>query len=200
MSEESKNLLWHRIKLIAFIGVFLAPFIGGWMAFYVLKIRPDSINYGTLVQPVKKLNWPVLESIKGDRYENGFGRKWSFVMFNNGVCNELCRSNLYSMRQIRTLLGRDSQRLVNIFISATPLAPELTEFFGEYPDFIVIEAVNEQALFDQFQIKTNEAVGATPQLYLVDPDQNYMMYYQPENDRHRVLEDIRKLIKLSRIG
>ncbi|MFT5656820.1 MAG: hypothetical protein ACI9KN_000089 [Gammaproteobacteria bacterium] len=200
MSEEIKKLFWHRAKLIGLIGVFLAPFIGGWMALYVFEIKPDSMNYGTLVQPVKKLSWPVLESVEGDRFEGGFGRKWTVVMFNNGVCAELCRSNLYYMRQLRILLGRDTHRLSNIFISTQPLVPELRTFFEDYPDLIVIESADEKALVDQFQIGANEAVGATPRLYLVDPDQNYMMYYPAQSDQHKILEDIKKLIKLSQIG
>jgi hypothetical protein len=200
MSEENQSLFWHRAKLLAFIGVFLAPFIGGWMALYVFDVRPANGNYGTLVQPVKRLNWPVLESTKGDRYENGLGRKWSFVMFSDGVCAELCQSNLYSIRQIRTLLGRDTPRMSNIFISTQPLDDGLKTFFAEYPNFIVIDEVVEKGLFEQFQIEGEDAVGASPKLYLVDPDQNYMMHYPAENDQHKILEDIRKLIKLSQIG
>lgn len=200
MSEENKSLFWHRAKLLAFIGVFLSPFIGGWMALYVFEVRPESGNYGTLVQPVKKLNWPVLESTKDDRYENGLGRKWSFVMFSDGACAELCQSNLYSMRQIRTLLGRDTQRMSNVFISSQPLDEEAKAFFVDYPNLIVIEDVVNQALFEQFQIKGEDTVGASPKLYLVDPDQNYMMHYPAQNDEHKMLEDIRKLIKLSQIG
>ena len=37
-------------------------------------------------------------------------------------------------------------------------------------------------------------------MYLVDPDQNLMMHYPAENDQYRVLEDIKKLLKLSQIG
>jgi hypothetical protein len=200
MSEEKKSLFWHRAKLLAFIGVFLAPFIGGWMALYVFEVRPTSGNYGTLVQPVKRLNWPVLESIEGDRYENGLGRKWSFVMFNDGVCSELCRSNLYSMRQIRTLLGRDTQRMLNVFISTRPIDEELKAFFVDYPNFTIIEKVDEKGLFGQFQVGGEDAVSTSSKLYLVDPDQNYMMHYPAENDQHKILEDIKKLIKLSQIG
>lgn len=200
MSEENKSLFWHRVKLLAFIGVFLAPFVGGWLALYVFEVRPTNGNYGTLVQPVKPLNWPALESTKGDRYEGGLGRKWSFVMFNNGVCAELCQSNLYYMRQLRTLLGRDTQRISNVFISTKPLDEELNSFLSDYPNLIVIDEMAESALMDQFQIEGEDVVGASPKLYLVDPDQNYMMHYPAENDQHRILEDIRKLIKLSQIG
>ncbi len=204
MSEENKSQFWHRVKLLALIGVFLAPFIGGWMALYVFEVRPANGNYGTLVEPVKKLNWPVLESTQGNRYENGLGRKWSFVMFSDGACAELCQSNLYYMRQLRILLGRDTPRISNVFISTQPLDDELKAFFADYPDFIIIDGVVdevvEKSLFEQFQIEGEDAVGASPKLYLVDPDQNYMMHYPAESDQHKILEDIRKLIKLSQIG
>jgi len=200
MSEKNKSLFWHRAKLLAFIGVFLSPFIGGWMALYVFDVRPDNGNYGTLVEPVKRLSWPVIESTKGDIYENGLGRQWSFIMFSNGHCAELCQSNLYYMRQLRILLGRDTPRISNVFISSQPLSEELKTFFVDYPNLVVIEEVDEPALFEQFQIRGEDAVGASPKLYLVDPDQNYMMHYPAENDQNKILEDIRKLIKLSQIG
>jgi|TARA_B110000971_G_scaffold67103_2_gene68799 hypothetical protein len=200
MTEKNKSLFWHRAKLLAFIGVFLAPFIGGWMALYVFEVRPASGNYGTLVQPVKRLSWPVLESTQGDIYENGLGRQWSFIMLNKGICAELCQSNLYYMRQLRTLLGRDTQRISNIFISTQPLSEELKVFFVDYPNLIVIDEVDDVALFKQFQDEGEDVVGDSPKLYLVDPDQNYMMHYPAENDQNKILEDIRKLIKLSQIG
>jgi len=200
MSEKNKSLFWHRAKLLAFIGVFLAPFIGGWMALYVFEVRPSNGNYGQLVQPVKRLSWPVVESTQGVTYENGLGRQWSFIMFDKGVCAELCQSNLYYMRQLRILLGRDTQRISNVFISTQPLSEELKTFFVDYPNLIVIDEVDEAALFEQFQIEGEDAIGASPKLYLVDPDQNFMMHYPAENDQNRILEDIKKLIKLSQIG
>jgi len=67
--EEPKRLLWYRIKLLALIAVFLSPFIGGWLALYVFDIKPSSGNYGMLVAPVKKLDWPLLETLDGQRHE-----------------------------------------------------------------------------------------------------------------------------------
>ena len=197
---EISKLFWHRVKFLALIAVFLSPFIGGWMALYVFDVRPDSVNYGTLVQPVKKLNWPVLESVTGVRYENGFNNKWTLLLLTREACAEQCQSNLYYMRQIRTLLGRDTPRLQNVLIS--PLANDdgLKLFLADYPDLIVIGAEGKQSLFSQFQTPDVEPVGSKPGLYLVDPDQNYMMYYDAKIDHYRVLEDIKKLLKLSQIG
>jgi len=197
---KKNNLFWYRVKFIALVAVFLSPFIGGWMALYVFDIRPESGNYGTLVQPVEKLQWPLLESITGVRYDNGFGKKWTFLLFTRAACTEQCRANLYYMRQIRTLLGRDTARLQNVLISTPAIDDELKAYLTDYPNLVVIQGEGRESLFSQFQVKGIEQVGTTPGLYLVDPDQNYMMYYPAEIDHYRVLEDIKKLMKLSQIG
>ena len=197
---ESKNRFWYRVKFIALVAVFLSPFIGGWMALYVFEVRPESGNYGTLVQPVRKLQWPILESVTGVRYDNGFGKKWTFLLLTRELCAEQCRSNLYYMRQIRTLLGRDTARLQNVLISTPAIDDDLKEYLVDYPSLVVIKAEARESLFSQFQLNGIEQVGSTPRLYLVDPDHNYMMYYPAENDHYRILEDIKKLMKLSQIG
>lgn len=201
MSEqESRRLFWYRVKFLALIAVFISPFVGGWLALYVFEWRPDAGNYGELVQPVRKVDWPVLTAIDGKRYEGGFGGKWSFLLFVNGECKERCYSNLYYMRQLRTLLGRDTLRLQNLFVSARPLSEKTRVFLAEYPNLIVIENYREAELNNQFQLQGLERVGESERLYLVDPDQNFMMHYPADNDQNRVLEDIKKLMKLSRIG
>ena len=197
---KSNKQFWYRVKFIALIAVFLSPFIGGWMALYVFDIRPQSGNYGTLVQPVKKLQWPVLESVTGVPYDNGFGKKWVFLLFTREACAEKCRSNLYYMRQIRTLLGRDTARLQNVFISTPAIDGDLKDYLADYPNLIVIAGEEQESLLAQFQVKGGIQVGSTAGLYLVDPDQNYMMYYPAEIDSYRVLEDIKKLMKVSQIG
>jgi len=196
----SKKLFWYRVKFIALVAVFLAPFIGGWMALYVFEIRPESGNYGTLVRPVKKLQWPVLESVTGVRYDDGFDKKWTFLLLTRQACLEQCRSNLYYMRQIRTLLGRDTARLQNVLISTPAIDDQLKAYLTDYPNLVVIQGEGQESLFSQFQVNATEQAGSTPRLYLVDPDDNYMMYYPAENDHYRILEDIKKLMKLSQIG
>jgi hypothetical protein len=198
--EAGKSLLWHRIKFLALIGIFLSPFIGGWMALYVFDIRPSSGNYGTLVAPVKKLDWPPLETVDGELLPNGFGRRWTLLLFSDDGCAELCRSNLFYMRQLRTLLGRDTLRLQNVLISARPLSAKTAIYLQEFPNLKVVQDYREPALYKQFHLEGLGEVGSEPRLYLVDPDQNLMMYYPAENDPDLMLDDIKKLMKLSQIG
>lgn len=204
ITEEGKSLFWYRVKFVGLIGVFLSPFIAGWMALYVFDIKPESINYGTLVQPVKKIAWSDMQALDSRVYQGGFGRKWTFLLMVRGQCSEACRSNLFYMRQIRTLLGRDVDRLQNVLVSASAIDEDMRIFLKAYPDFVAIENFTDERLFAQFAIDSKDingaSVGSSPMLYLVDPDQNYMMYYPADPDEHRVLEDLRKLMKLSQIG
>ena len=200
-AQVPKNsLFWYRVKLLALIAVFLSPFIGGWLAFYVFELRPDSGNYGSLVQPVRKIDWPLLASVDGERSDDGFGGKWRFLLFAGDACGEPCRANLYYLRQIRILLGRDTQRMQNILIVGRPLDDELREFLLEYPDLAVIESFREPRFAAQFAIDGEAAVGDGPKIYVVDPDDNLMMHYPAKSDQNRVLEDIKRLMKISQIG
>lgn len=198
--QDSKKLFWYRVKLAALILVFISPFIGGWLALYVFEWRPPSGNYGELVVPVRKLEWPPLETLDGERLSGGFGRKWTFLLFAGESCDAPCRNNIYYMRQIRTLLGRDSGRLQNVLVTARPVDADLREFLREYPAFKVIENYRDPMLYRQFELEGLEPVGGSARLYLVDPDQNLMMHFPPENDEYKVLDDLKKLLKLSQIG
>ena len=195
-----KALFWHRAKFLALIAVFLSPFIGGWMALYVFELKPSAGNYGTLVSPVKPLQLPSLTTRDGEVFESGFGRKWSLILFSGERCDNPCRSNLFYMRQLRTLLGRNTQRLQNLLISATPLDGETIAHLEEYPKLKVIEAERSSPLYEWFSLPELPEVGATPILYLVDPAQNLMMYFPADVDHDRMLDDIKKLLKLSQIG
>ena len=198
--EEPKSLLWHRIKFLTLIAVFLSPFIGGWLVLYVFDVKPSSGNYGTLIAPVKRLNWPAMETIDGQRYESGFGRKWTLLLFAGDTCNELCRNNLFYMRQMRTLLGRDTLRLQNVLISSGPLGETTKIYLQDFPNLKVIENFGDDRLYSQFYLEGYGEVGSSPKMYLIDPDQNLMMHYPAENDQDRMLEDVKKLMKLSQIG
>ena len=201
MNEEAdKKLFWYRVKLVAIVLVFVSPFVGGWLALYVFEWRPPSGNYGELVQPVRKIDWPVLETLDGNRLEGGIGRKWAFILFSADGCSEQCRENVYYMRQIKTLLGRNSDRLQNVMISAQPISEDMRGYLQDFPRFLVIENNRDPGLYRQFQLDGLDPVGESPRMYLVDPDQNFMMYFPPQSDEYKVLDDLKKLMKLSQIG
>ena len=199
-TESNKSLFWYRVRFLALISVFLSPFIAGWLALYVFEIRPESNNYGTLVQPVKKLSWSQFTSTSGKFYENGFGKKWVSIIFNEGKCEKQCRDNIFNMRQIRILLGRDTDRLQNVLITRSVLDNEMISFLEDFKNLIVIENFTNSEFTEQFRILESGQPGQEPMVYLIDPENNYMMFFPTVFDEYRVLDDIKRLLKLSQIG
>ena len=199
MSEqEEKSLLIYRVKFIALIMVFLLPFIGGWLAFYVFDYRPGSKNYGQLVSPVRPMSFPVLASTNGRELKEDFWGKWTFVVLSDGDCGELCQSNLYYLRQMRVALGRDMDRVQNVLILNGAVSDELSQYLVEYPKLTVLSKV-QQSLFNAFELPGLKP-GVAPVLYLLDPDGNLMMTYSAVNEPSSILSDMRRLLKLSQIG
>ena len=198
--QTEKSLFWHRVKFLTLIAVFLSPFIGGWMALYVFELKPTAGNYGTLVSPVRQLQLPRLETRDGEVFESGFGRKWTLVLFAGDDCGEQCRSNLFYMRQLRTLLGRNTHRLQNVLVSDGPVNAELQDYLADFPKIRIIEATRSSPLYSQFDLPELPGVGTFPILYLVDPAQNLMMYFPAAVDQDLMLDDVKKLLKLSQIG
>ncbi len=198
--EKEEGLFWYRAKLLGLVFVFLAPFVGGWMAFYVFDLRPASGNYGTLIQPVRQVEWPPLADSGGQQLSAALSRKWAFLLFIENSCDTQCRTNLFHMRQIKTLLGRDSERLQNVVISRQALSPEMRDYLVDFPRLLVIDGVSNSLIYRQFQLQSLDPVGSSAKTYLVDPAKNLMMHYPVESDQYRVLEDIKKLMKLSQIG
>ncbi len=200
MSEEdANNLFWHRVKFLGLISVFVLPFVAGWMALYVFEWRPPSGNYGQLVQPVKKINWPAMETVDGELITEGVGKRWAFILFADDGCAEQCRENVFYMRQLRTLLGKNQGRLQNLLVSRGGLGADMRQYLEDYPDFLVIEGPQYSSLASQFALEGIE-IGAEPRMYLVDPDNNFMMFYPAISDEKLMLDDLRSLMRLSQIG
>jgi len=199
MSEqEGQSLIIYRVKLIALISVFLLPFIGGWLAFYVFDYRPLSQNYGALVEPVRPMSLPVLTTQDGRELKEDFWKKWSFVVLMDEDCADLCRNNLFYLRQMRIALGRDMDRVQNVLMLKADVNDDLAKFLLEYPKMTVLSKVS-QSLFDAFELP-GIPPGKAPLMNLIDPHGNLMMTYSAVNDPASVLSDMRRLLKLSQIG
>lgn len=194
-SKPTKN---HRIKFLALVAVFVLPFIGSWLAFYVFEIKPDSRNYGDLVVPARPLELVMLQTTKKHNLNEEFWNKWTFVVIDDGSCGQLCQENLYYLRQMRLALGRDVDRVQNLLLSSQPFTEDVAGFLVDYPDLSAADQV-PQGFVRQFESIDNPSKNK-PFIYLVDPLGNLMMTYPAENDPSSILSDMRRLLKVSQVG
>ena len=180
--------------LAVLAGLFLLPLAGSFFAYYATSWRPAAhVNHGVLLDPVHTL--PAL-AVPGTT-QPLFRGSWSLVYVGDGACDDDCRAALYFARQTRLGLANDMTRVARVFVVTADCCAREVLAEAE-PGLAVVDATPGSvaaALGAQFP-----AAGRTHALYVVDPLGNLMMSYDVRSNPHGLLEDLKKLLRLSHIG
>lgn len=203
MIDQTSQDRRQRRLLIALALLFFAP-LG--LAFYLYyghgTWHPGGhVNAGELVEPARPLPsqaLPLLGSGNTDR--NFLKGKWTLLYVVSGPCTEICRGRLYDTRQVRLALDRDMSRVQRVFIADADCCD--AQFLHEqHPDLIAIRAsAAESPLLALLPGRDGVSAGRAPRVYLIDPLGNLMMSYAAEAKSKGMLEDLKRLLRLSSIG
>ena len=125
-----------------------------------------------------------------------FRDQWSLVYLGDGACLDACRQALHVMRQTRLSLNNDMTRVARVFL-ATGNCCARASLEQEHAGLVVIDATvpAAQALLAQFPSGEREHT-----VFVVDPLGNLMMSYDARENPRGLLEDLKKLLRLSHIG
>ena len=193
----------QRRLLIVLALMFFAP-LG--LAFYLYyghgTWHPGGhVNAGDLIQPARplpSLSLPLWGS--GTTDPNFLKRKWTFLYVAAGPCAEACRTRLYDTRQVRLALDRDMNRVQRVFV-ADPDCCDARWLHEQHPDLITVRAGAAVApLLALLPGRDGETLAAAPRVYLIDPLGNLMMSYAADVKAKGMLEDMKRLLRLSSIG
>jgi hypothetical protein len=188
-----------RRLLIGLALLFFAP-LG--LAFYLYyghgRWHPGGrVNAGELVEPARPLPplaLPLLDS--GTTDPNFLKGKWTFLYVTSGLCAERCRARLYDTRQVRLALDRDMKRVQRVLIADGDCCdPDFLH--DQHPDLISIRTSREAA---PMLALLPGATPDAPRVYLVDPLGNVMLSYAGDAKPKGMLEDLKRLLRLSSIG
>ncbi len=202
MTHQNAHDRRQRRVLIGVALLFFAP-LG--LAFYLYyghgTWHPGgSVNAGELVHPARplpSLALPLWAADGASTDPNFLKGKWTFLYVGAGHCDEACLGRLYDTRQVRIALDRDMQRVQRVFI-ADPGCCDAQFLHEQHPDLIVIRAGPEAAPLLALLPYRNGA--AQPRVYVVDPLGNLMMSYAPDAKAKGMLQDMKRLLRLSSIG
>ena len=182
-----------RLQLLFIAAVFFVPLLVAAVLYYSGNLLPPTgkTNNGALLEPVINLS----DELPGSPlYELGSGH-WLLVYENSGECNARCEEALYSIRQMRLMLGKESDRVQRIFLHGeTP--PDTVLIAAEHRGLISLQ---DDVLSELITQKTPSALAAGG-YFLIDPHTNLVMYFHPGIDPSDMIDDIKRLLKLSRIG
>jgi len=221
MTERTAHDRRQRRILIGLALMFFAPLGLSFYLYYGKSWRPGGrVNAGELIAPPRPLPSLALplagtSTSTSTSANTGTGTganisstsetnpqflkgKWTLLYVQHGRCDDECRRHLYDTRQVRLALDRDMNRVQRVFIGEGDCC-DFDELKAAHPDLIVIRAsaADEPLLA---LLPNREAAVNAHRVYLIDPLGNAMMFYAPGVKSKGMLDDMKRLLRLSSIG
>ena len=182
-----------RLQLVLLALVFLGPLgIATWLYFGGSGLAPEGrSNHGVLLEPIIALDDELPDSPVVALHDN----TWLLIYPYVDACTEGCRERLYTLRQSRLMLGKEMDRLQRVFLHGDN-PPDKVFLAAEHADLVTLQDPKLWSLLDAKRPTGLPAGG----FYLVDPLGNLVMYFEPGIDPYEMVDDVKHLLKLSRIG
>ena len=163
------------------------------------------VNAGELIDPARPLpalTLPLAAPAEGmgasQTNPQFLKRKWTLLYVQHGRCDDACLKTLYDTRQVRLALDREMDRVQRVFIGDSDCC-DLKGLLAAHPDLIAIRSspADEPLL----ALLPGRSAALDPhRVYLIDPLGNLMMFYAADAKPKGMLEDMKRLLRLSSIG
>jgi len=186
MTAKSVN----RTRLLMVAAIFLLPVILAKIALEAGFFNKGATNKGQLLDPTVSLS-PVYKAEKA---------KWRLLYVLPEHCPQDCKNALYSLNQVWLALGKHMDRVEPLVLANKGQAERLELLNSEYPAIKMLQ-VSQQIVNNVFK-----DVGVDG-IFIVDTLDNVILRYPLQQEQQQavlhsreILADMRKLLKLSRIG
>lgn len=168
----------------------------------VLKKAPFSLhttNHGELLQP--PLQMQAFEMAVNNTA--GEKNRWILLYVYAHPCDAQCEKALYDIRQVRTAMGKDIDRVERAILTASDTSDMHLEKLLQGPfhgtAHLTIAPKNFHTLLQQKNASSTQKTGIEG-IYIVDPLGNFVLFYPPGADAMGIFKDLTRLLKLSHIG
>lgn len=197
----------NRLMLLLLLATFVVPFVIGDLAYRHGWYKGGQTNHGQLITPPAGFAGFKAHNPAGQLQTAAFAKEsWWLLYVMPAQCDIACRNRLFQMRQVRKALGKESDRVHSVLV-LTSVPDQETEALlkREFPDFARLSASVQDVDATMAPVKTGASAAGL--LYVMDPMAWIMMSYDPEPDEKTsvvkaedILNDLKKLLKASRIG
>ena len=186
-SKRSLASLWLIIALV------VAPVAASYLVYYFWPPERTA-NYGELIGPLP-LPDAQLRLVDGAAFRLSQLRgRWVLVTLDSGRCDADCERKLVYLRQLRLTQGKNMERVERAWLITDDAAPR-TEGLAPFEGTWSVRAAGTEVL------RVFPAQGsAVDHIYVIDPLGNLMMRFPRDPDPQRMVKDLARLLKTSRIG
>ncbi|GAB55373.1 hypothetical protein GPUN_1249 [Glaciecola punicea ACAM 611] len=185
-AQNTKN----KRSLLLLIAVFVLPVIFAFMALKLDWFNQAVTNRGELLQPVIEASSLVNES----------DTKWHLLYIIPDICDLACDNALYAVKQIFMATGKHADRVNALFIYSDTSSAEAVAKAKAFTSADVLNKSNENVS----EVFKNTDINA---IFISDTLHNVVLRYPVTTDKEQaimdsrdILADLKKLLKLSRIG
>ena len=189
--KRGRWMLWLVLLVCA------SPMIASYFTFYVLKPEKRN-NYGTLIDqrahPVPAMATTTLDGRPAALEQ--FKGKWIMLMAAPAACDDACRKQLFAMRQLRTMQGKEMERIERVWL-ITDGAPLDTLVIREFDGTHMLRA---DARTVENWLPSDPGTRVDQHIYMIDPLGHLMMRFPKDPEPRKVHKDIYKLLKASAVG
>lgn len=185
-----------RRAFIVLVLIFFGPLIVAWtMYFSGWRFMSEGVTAaGELIQPpVPLAEHAPTYLMRSDDFDYLRGR-WALLLIANDDCNQACDESLVLMRQVRLSLGKYMDRIDRVLVISEAAA----DMDKLQTAFEFMQVVTPDAHSANILQQTESAAGEW--IYLVDPLGNLMMRFAHDEEPRPMYKDLKRLLKLSRIG
>jgi len=181
-----------KLQILFIALVFFGPLLLAVWMYASGQLTPSATtNHGELLDPVVN----VAEALPDSALLAEDSAEWQLIYLGDGPCEESCRDALYRQRQIRLMLGSEMDRVRRVFLHGESV-PDRVFLEDQHEGLITIRDEDLRRFLDAGRPAGLSSGG----LYLLDPLENLVMYFAPEIEPSDMVDDLKHLLELSRIG
>lgn len=200
-TTRRKRPLW---PLYAILLITIAPLAFALIAYYFPDsgLRPQMrTHYGRLIQPQRPIPEQLtFRDINGDVFDlRQLLGHWLLINAGPGACPEDCVRGLYVLRNSHASQGKNVDRVQRIFL-VTDDAPVSDVLEQAYKGTLVLRADADALASWLVPDSADPPASLREGLWFVDPLGNLMIQFPDAGKPEAVRDDLRTLLKNSRIG
>lgn len=180
----------NRRMMFLLLAVFALPVILAKLALENEWFTTAATNKGELLNPILDFS-PI---------SDGEQHKWRIVYLLPEICEATCENALYSINQVWIALGKEMDRAEALVVKTEQSDGTQVEKLESHP-VIGLITTNQQSVNQVFNQVSTDGI------FVVDTLGNVILRYPLQLEQQQavlhsreILADLRKLLKLSRIG
>ena len=175
-----------RLVLLGVVAIAVVPLVAAYLLFYANRGSEPwgTTNNGVLLNPPIELAKLGLTGIGGDSAIAE--RAWHLIVVSDADCVADCAAALQQLRALHVLLNKEATRVRRtlVFLGAVPM-DRVDELRARYPELGYARG-HPGPLYDG--------------VFIADPLGNVLLYYAFGQAGQPVLDDLKRLLKVSQIG